>query len=40
MEISYRYLLYAEEGIWLNIDGFYMGIGGDDFWSSLVSAEF
>lgn len=40
MEISYCYLLYVEEGIWLNIDGFYMGIGGDDFWSLLVLVEF
>ncbi|WP_405022555.1 hypothetical protein, partial [Klebsiella pneumoniae] len=25
---------------WLNIDGFHMGIGGDDSWSPSVSAEF
>ncbi len=30
METSHRHLLHAEEGTWLNIDGFHMGIGGDD----------
>lgn len=37
---SHRHLLHAEEGTWLNIDGFHMGIGGDDSWSPSVSAEF
>ncbi len=27
METSHRHLLHAEEGTWLNIDGFHMGIG-------------
>ena len=40
METSHRHLLHAEEGTWLNIDGFHMGIGGDDSWSPSVSAEF
>ncbi|CAM7174601.1 beta-galactosidase [Klebsiella quasipneumoniae subsp. similipneumoniae] len=40
METSHRHLLHAEEGTWLNIDGFHMGIGGDDSWCSSVSAEF
>nr|AWC67556.1 ELAV-LacZ fusion [Drosophila melanogaster] len=39
METSHRHLLHAEEGTWLNIDGFHMGIGGDDSWSPSVSAE-
>ncbi|VCY93696.1 Beta-galactosidase [Klebsiella pneumoniae] len=29
METSHRHLLHAEEGTWLNIDGFHM-VGGDD----------
>ena len=40
METSHRHLLHAEEGSWLNIDGFHMGIGGDDSWSPSVSAEY
>jgi len=40
METSHRHLLHAEEGTWLNIDGFHMGIGGDDSWSPSVSVEF
>ncbi len=36
METSHRHLLHAEEGTWLNIDGFHMGIGGDDSWSPSV----
>lgn len=40
METSHRHLLHAEEGTWLNIDGFHMGIGGDDSSSPSVSAEF
>ncbi len=40
METSHRHLLHAEEGTWLNIDGFHMGIGGDDSRSPSVSAEF
>ncbi len=40
METSHRHLLHAEEGTWLNIDGFHMGIGGDDSPSPSVSAEF
>ncbi|MBA8274350.1 beta-galactosidase [Escherichia fergusonii] len=40
METSHRHLLQAEEGTWLNIDGFHMGVGGDDSWSPSVSPEF
>jgi beta-galactosidase len=38
METSHRHLR-TQEGTWLNIDGFHMGIGGDDS-SPSVSAEF
>ncbi len=38
-ETSHRHLLSAEAGSWLNIDGFHMGIGGDDSWSPSVAPE-
>ncbi len=37
METSHRHLLHAEEGTWLNIDGFHMGIGGDEDFLEPVS---
>ncbi|MEH0831930.1 beta-galactosidase [Pectobacterium cacticida] len=40
METSHRHLLRPEAGTWLNIDGFHMGVGGDDSWSPSVSEEF
>lgn len=40
METSHRHLLQPETGTWLNIDGFHMGIGGDDSWSPSVSPEY
>ena len=40
METSHRHLLQPEAGAWLNIDGFHMGVGGDDSWSPSVSPEF
>lgn len=40
METSHRHLLQPEVGTWLNIDGFHMGIGGDDSWSPSVSSEY
>ncbi|HCC0887311.1 TPA: beta-galactosidase [Salmonella enterica] len=40
METSHRHLLQAEAGVWLNIDGYHMGVGGDDSWSPSVSPEF
>lgn len=40
METSHCHLLQPEAGVWLNIDGFHMGVGGDDSWSPSVSAEF
>ncbi|CAI9397226.1 MULTISPECIES: beta-galactosidase [Citrobacter] len=40
METSHRHLLQPEAGSWLNVDGFHMGVGGDDSWSPSVSPEF
>jgi beta-galactosidase len=40
METSHRHLLRNEQGTWLNIDGFHMGVGGDDSWSPSVSPDF
>lgn len=40
METSHRHLLQPGAGTWLNIDGFHMGVGGDDSWSPSVSPEF
>lgn len=40
MTTSHRHLLQPEAGTWLNIDGFHMGVGGDDSWSPSVSPEF
>ncbi|RWR00611.1 beta-D-galactosidase [[Pantoea] beijingensis] len=37
---SHRHLLHDEEGCWLIVDGFHMGIGGDDSWSPSVSPAF
>jgi len=39
-ETSHRHLLSPEAGSWLNIDGFHMGIGGDDSWSPSVAPEY
>lgn len=39
-ETSHRHLLQPEAGYWLHLDGFHMGIGGDDSWSPSVSPEF
>lgn len=39
-ETSHRHLLKQEPGVWLNLDGFHMGVGGDDSWSPSVSPEF
>lgn len=40
METCHRHLLQPEAGTWLNIDGFHMGVGGDDSWSPSVSSEY
>ena len=37
---SHRHLLSEEEGCWLHLDAFHMGVGGDDSWSPSVSPEF
>jgi beta-galactosidase len=39
-ETSHRHLLVKEPGSWLNLDGFHMGVGGDDSWSPSVSPEY
>jgi len=39
-DTSHRHLLHAEAGCWLHLDGFHMGVGGDDSWSPSVSPEF
>lgn len=39
-ETTHRHLLREEEGSWLNLDGFHMGVGGDDSWSPSVSPEY
>ncbi|MGS0367833.1 beta-galactosidase, partial [Escherichia coli] len=40
METSHRHLLHKEPGCWVNIDGWHMGIGGDDSWSPSVRPEY
>ncbi|WKX25425.1 beta-galactosidase [Tatumella ptyseos] len=37
---SHRHLLKPEVGSWLVLDGFHMGVGGDDSWSPSVAAPF
>ncbi|EXU77073.1 beta-galactosidase [Erwinia mallotivora] len=37
---SHRHLLKEEDGCWLSVDGYHMGVGGDDSWSPSVSPEF
>ncbi|WP_034946945.1 beta-galactosidase [Erwinia oleae] len=39
-DTSHRHLLEEEEGCWLSLDGYHMGVGGDDSWSPSVSPEF
>lgn len=39
MTTSHQHLLKPEQGTWLNIDGFHMGVGGDDSWSPSVHAD-
>ncbi|MBL5829090.1 beta-galactosidase [Serratia fonticola] len=39
-DTSHNHLLRAEQGAWVNIDGFHMGVGGDDSWSPSVSPDF
>lgn len=39
-DVSHRHLLQSEEGRWLHLDGYHMGVGGDDSWSPSVSPAF
>lgn len=39
-EVTHRHLLREEQGTWLTLDGFHMGVGGDDSWSPSVSPEY
>ncbi|MCU5771190.1 beta-galactosidase [Erwiniaceae bacterium BAC15a-03b] len=39
-DTSHRHLLREEAGCWLTLDGFHMGVGGDDSWSPSVNADF
>lgn len=39
-DTSHRHLLNEEPGSWLTINGFHMGVGGDDSWSPSVSPEY
>lgn len=39
-ETTHHHLLREEEGCWLHVDAFHMGVGGDDSWSPSVSPEF
>ncbi|EKN4693012.1 beta-galactosidase [Yersinia ruckeri] len=40
MDTTHQHLLKPETGTWLNIDGFHMGVGGDDSWSPSVDADY
>ena len=40
MDCSHQHLLQPEAGTWLNLDGFHMGVGGDDSWSPSVNADY
>ncbi|QEA35478.1 hypothetical protein FGL88_06905 [Weissella soli] len=39
-QAKHRHELHAEPGVWLNIDGYHMGVGGDDSWSPSVAPEY
>ncbi|WP_413503040.1 glycoside hydrolase family 2 TIM barrel-domain containing protein, partial [Serratia proteamaculans] len=40
MDCSHQHLLQPEAGTWLNLDGFHMGVGGDDSWSPSVNQDY
>ncbi|GAB7195455.1 hypothetical protein OS31_22040 [Dickeya oryzae] len=40
MSCTHHHLLQPEAGSWLNLDGFHMGVGGDDSWSPSVAPDF
>ncbi|EHE5101778.1 beta-galactosidase [Salmonella enterica] len=39
-DVSHRHLLKEEQGTWINIDGYHMGVGGDDSWTPGVAPEY
>ena len=39
-QTTHRHRLKPEAGVWLNLDGAHMGIGGDDSWSPSVAPEY
>lgn len=39
-DATHHHLLQEEEGCWLHLDAFHMGVGGDDSWSPSVAPEF
>lgn len=39
-EKTHRHLLVAQQGAYVSIDGFHMGLGGDDSWTPNVHEEF
>lgn len=39
IQATHQYMLQASKGVHLNIDGFHMGVGGDDAWSQSVHAS-
>ena len=39
-DTRYQYQLQAEEGLFLHLDGFHMGVGGDDSWSPSVHTDY
>ncbi|VYT83719.1 beta-galactosidase [Metakosakonia massiliensis] len=39
-ETTHHHLLRQEQGCWLQLDAFHMGLGGDDSWSPSVSPAF
>ncbi|MGL5700508.1 MAG: glycoside hydrolase family 2 TIM barrel-domain containing protein, partial [Kluyvera sp.] len=40
METSHWHLMQEEKGVWLTLDGFHMGVGGDDSWTMSVHPEY
>ncbi|WP_061797548.1 beta-galactosidase [Serratia ficaria] len=40
MACSHHHLLQPEAGTWLHLDGFHMGVGGDDSWSPSVHEDY
>ena len=40
MQATHTHELVRSEGLYVYIDGFHMGVGGDDSWSPSVKAEY